>query len=754
MDHTPERHLPNRGEGVAEHQRAAAPGSAHETEPPGGGALDDNNALSVGHGGAGEHGDPTDHHGHAGHGASGRRDEHDRHAGHHGRDHHEMMVADFRRRFWISLVVTVPILALSPMLRMWLGLERTLAFPGDQWVLLALSAFVYAYGGRPFLEGFVDEARERRPGMMTLVAMAITVAFGYSAAVVFGLEGESFFWETATLIDLMLLGHWIEMRSVMGASRALDTLARLMPAEAHVVRDGDVTEDVPTSSLQVGDRVLVKPGEKIPADGRIVDGTSSVDESMLTGESRPVEKGVGDAVIAGAINGNGSVVVEVEKTGEAGYLSQVIRLVHDAQQSKSRTQDLANRAAFYLTLIALGVGGLTFMAWRLFAGADLTFSVARAVTVMVISCPHALGLAVPLVVAVSTSLSARRGLLIRNRAAFERARLIDTVVFDKTGTLTEGRFGVTDVLPFGDATDEEVLRLAAAVERHSEHPIAAGIVRSARDRGVDVIAAEHFEAIPGRGVQGEVEGRRIRILSPGALQHEGLRAPAHGGDQLAGEGKTVVYVVCEEDVVGALALADVIRPSSREAVRMLHDMNVDAVMLTGDKREVADWVAADIGLDRVFAEVLPDQKSAKIAELQQEGRTVAMAGDGVNDAPALAQADVGIAIGAGTDVAIETADVVLVNSDPRDVVAVIRLANATYRKMVQNLWYAAGYNVVAIPLAAGVMAWAGIILSPAVGAVLMSLSTIVVAINARMLRVDSAGLIPMDKHRGGDSRVG
>jgi Cu2+-exporting ATPase len=676
--------------------------------------------------------------GHDSHGSGDMRGGHGSHDGAHGgHDHHAMMVADFRRRFWISLAVTIPILALSPMLQMWLDLERTLAFPGDTWVLFALSAYVYAYGGRPFLTGFVEEIRERRPGMMTLVAMAITVAFGYSAAVVFGLEGESFFWETATLIDLMLLGHWIEMRSVMGASRALDSLARLMPAEAHLVRDGGETEDVQTSSLQVGDRVRIKPGEKIPADGRIGEGDTSVDESMLTGESRPVKKGIGDMVIAGAINGNGSIIVEVEKTGEAGYLSQVIRLVREAQQSKSRTQDLANRAAFYLTVVALSVGAFTFIAWYVLAGAEMTFSMARAVTVMVISCPHALGLAVPLVVAVSTSMSARRGLLIRNRAAFERARLIDTIVFDKTGTLTEGRFGVTDLLPFGGTSEDEVLRLAAAVEQHSEHPIAAGIVRSAQDRGTDPAASEHFEAITGRGVQGNVDGRRIRILSPGALRHEGLSAPTHEGDELARQGKTVVYVVRDEEVVGALALADVIRPSSREAVRILHDMEIEVVMLTGDKREVAEWVAADIGLDRVFAEVLPDQKSAKIAELQEEGRTVAMAGDGVNDAPALAKADVGIAIGAGTDVAIETADIVLVNSDPRDAVAVIRLANATYRKMVQNLWYAAGYNVIAIPLAAGVLAWAGIILSPAVGAVLMSLSTVVVAINARMLKVDS-----------------
>ena len=672
------------------------------------------------------HSDRTAHEGHAAHAGHG--------GSHH--DHHAMMVEDFKRRFWICLAATVPILVLSPMLQDWAGLTGRLSFPGDVWVLLALSMFVYGFGGWPFLKGMVKEVRDLRPGMMTLVALAISVAFFYSAAVVFGLEGMLFFWETATLIDLMLLGHWIEMRSVMGASRALEELARLMPAEAHLIKGDGSTEEVPVASLRAGDRVLVKASEKIPADGRVVEGASSVNESMLTGESEPVEKSAGAEVIAGSVNGRGALTVEVSRTGEASYLNQVIGLVREAQQSKSRTQDLANRAAFYLTLVALAVGFVTFVAWQFFTGEDLTFAVERAVTVMVITCPHALGLAIPLVVAVSTSLSARRGLLIRNRAAFERARDLDTIIFDKTGTLTEGRFGVTDVLAFSDLSEDELLRLAAAVETGSEHPIAAGVVRSAEKRALEVPRTEDFEAITGKGVRATVEGQEIQILSPGAIEAEGLAVPEHEGDRLGRQGKTVVYVVRGGAVVGALALADVIRDSSKEAIEMLHEMGIDVVMLTGDKREVAEWVAQDLGLDRIIAEVLPDEKSAHVKALQQEGRVVAMTGDGVNDAPALATADVGIAIGAGTDVAVETADIILVESDPRDAVQVIALAKATYRKMVQNLWYAAGYNVVAIPLAAGVLAGAGIILSPAVGAVLMSLSTVVVAINARLLRVD------------------
>jgi Cu2+-exporting ATPase len=652
-----------------------------------------------------------------------------------------MMVEDFKRRFWVCLALTVPILALSPMLQGWAGVDWR--FPGDVWVLAALAAVVYAYGGKPFLAGAAEELGRRRPGMMTLVALAITVAFVYSVAVVFGLDGNLFFWETATLVDLMLVGHWVEMRSVMGASRALEQLARLMPDEAHRLSPAGDVEDVPTDALRPGDRILVRASEKVPADGTVVEGGSAVNEAALTGESVPVQKGPGDALIAGSINGVGALTVEVTKTGEEAYLSQVVRLVREAQASKSETQDLANRAAFYLTLVAIAVGALTFAAWWLFSAEPLAFAIERAVTVMVIACPHALGLAIPLVVAVSTSISARNGLLIRDRAAFERARGLSALVFDKTGTLTEGRFGVTELLPAPGVSEEDLLATAAAVERGSEHPIAAGVVRSAEDRGLAVPGVSDFEAVTGKGVRARVGGRFIQILSPGAVDAEGVSFPEairERAGALGADGLTVVYVVEGDGAsarpLGALALADVVRPESEEAIRRLHALGLRAVMLTGDKREVAEHVARRLGIDEVIAEVLPDGKSAEIRRLQAEGHVVAMTGDGVNDAPALATADVGIAVGAGTDVAVETADVILAQSDPRAAVRVIALAQATYRKMVQNLWWAAGYNVVAIPLAAGVLAPWGVVLSPAVGAVLMSLSTVVVAVNARRLRVE------------------
>jgi Cu2+-exporting ATPase len=487
------------------------------------------------------------------------------------------------------------------MIRGWLGLGDALAFPGEQWVLLALSTFVYLYGGWPFLTGLVDELREKTPGMMTLVGLAISVAFIYSAAVVFGLEGKLFFWETATLIDLMLAGHWLEMRSVTGASRALEELARLMPSKAHRLTEDGSTEDVPITELKKDDRVRVKSGEKIPADGRIVEGHTSVNESMLTGESTPVEKEAGDEVIAGAVNGTGSIVVAVERTGDESYLQQVIHLVREAQASKSRTQNLADRAAFYLTIVALTVGFVTFGAWFFFTGHDLTFSLERAVTVMVITCPHALGLAIPLVVAVSTGLGARQGLLIRNRAAFEHARNVDTIVFDKTGTLTQGRFGITDVLPFDDADEAGLMRLAAAVEQHSEHPLAAGILHAADDRDLDVPDTRNFEALTGRGVQADHDGARIRILSPGAVAEDGLALPDHDADAFGRQGKTLVYVVQDDTVLGALALADVLRDASKEAVETLHGMGLDVLMLTGDNERVAHWVADELGLDRVIA---------------------------------------------------------------------------------------------------------------------------------------------------------
>lgn len=659
--------------------------------------------------------------------------------GHH--DHHAMMVKDFKRRFWVCLALTVPILALSPMLQMWAGVEWT--FPGAVWVLAALAAVVWGYGGWPFLTGARGELGKGRPGMMTLVALAITVAFVYSVAVVLGLEGNLFFWETATLVDLMLVGHWVEMRSVMGASRALEELARLMPDEAHRYTEAGELEDVPTSSLRPGDRVLVKSSEKVPADGTVVDGRSAVNQAALTGESVPVEKGEGDELIAGSVNGSGALTVEVTKTGAEAYLNQVVTLVREAQASKSKTQDLANRAAFYLTVTAISVGALTFFAWWLFTAQPLSFAIERAVTVMVIACPHALGLAIPLVVAVSTSISARNGLLIRDRAAFERARDLDTLVFDKTGTLTEGRFGVTEILPAPGFSEDDLLAMAAAVEGGSEHPIAAGVVRSAQDRSLALPTVTDFQAITGKGVRATVDGTTVQILSPGAMESAGIRFPnalLARASELGREGQTVVYVVqgtgADAAPMGALALADVVRPESKEAIDRLHELGIQAVMLTGDKQEVADHVARQLGIDRVIAEVLPDEKSAEIKKLQAEGHIVAMTGDGVNDAPALATADVGIAVGAGTDVAVETADIVLVESDPRAAVRVIALARATYGKMVQNLWWAAGYNIVAIPLAAGVLAPWGVVLSPAVGAVLMSLSTVVVAVNARRLTVE------------------
>jgi len=642
------------------------------------------------------------------------------------------MVDAFRRRFWVSLALTVPVLATSEMLQHLLGLRGGLAFPGEQYVEFAFASAVYFYGGWPFLTGLVDELRKRLPGMMTLVALAITVAYVYSALVVFGLPGSVFFWETATLIDIMLLGHWIEMRSVLGASRALEQLVRLLPAEAHRVRADGSVEEVPLDALRPGDRVLVKPGEKIPTDGRVVQGRTSVNQAMLTGESQPVEKGESDEVIGGAVNGEGAITIEVRRTGADSYLSQVIELVRKAQETRSRTQDLADRAALWLTLIAIGSGAVTFVAW-LGAGREFSFALERMVTVMVITCPHALGLAVPLVVAVSTALSARNGLLIRDRSAFERARELEAVVFDKTGTLTEGRFGVTDIVPLDGRTEHDVLRLAAALESRSEHPIAAGIVRAATERGVQYPAPDGFAAIPGKGASGVVDGVAVKVVSPGFLKEHGLTVADARVARLAEQGKTVAYVLADGKAMGAIALADIIRPESREALARLKAMGIRSIMLTGDSRSVARWVAAELGLDEYFAEVLPDQKAAKIAEVQRRGLTVAMVGDGVNDAPALVTADVGIAIGAGTDVAIESADIVLVRSDPRDVPVIVELARATYRKMVQNLWWATGYNAVAIPLAAGVLANAGILLSPALGAVLMSASTVVVAVNAQLL---------------------
>ena len=645
------------------------------------------------------------------------------------------MVADFRQRFWVSLVLTIPVIVLSPMLQRWVGLGDKLRFSGDSYIQFAISVVIFFFGGWPFLKGLFTELRKRQPGMMTLIALAITVAFVYSSAVVMGVRGEVFFWELATLIDIMLLGHWIEMRSVMGASAALESLVRLMPSDAHRLREDGSTEDVPITELKPGDRVLVKPGEKIPIDGVVVEGRTSVNEAMLTGESKPVEKGEKDEVIGGSVNGESAVTIEVHKTGDKTYLAQVIEMVRKAQESRSRTQDLANRAAFWLTIAALSVGAATMLIWLL-VGANFNFALTRTVTVMVIACPHALGLAVPLVVAVSTAVSAGNGLLIRDRSAFERARNVNAIVFDKTGTLTEGRFGVTDVIPLGGRSEEELLQLAASIESQSEHPIAQGIVRTAQERRLTLTTPKSFSAIPGKGAQATIDGQAVKVVSPGYLRENELVAADDRIRQVAEEGKTVIYVLIDEEVAGAIALADIIRPESREALHRLKSMGIQVMMLTGDAEAVARWVSKELDLDDYFAEVLPEQKAQKIKEVQSRGLVTAMTGDGVNDAPALTQADVGIAIGAGTDVAIESADIVLVRSDPRDVTAIVSLARATYRKMIQNLWWAAGYNIFAIPLAAGVLYGLGILLSPAVGAVLMAGSTVVVAINARFLHVE------------------
>ena len=648
-------------------------------------------------------------------------------------DHYAHNVDDFKRRFWVSLIATIPILVLSPIIQRFLGLGDSLRFTGDAYVLFILSTFVFFYGGYPFLKGIVSELKATRPGMMTLIALAITTAYVYSSAVVFKLPGEVFFWELATLIDIMLLGHWLEMKSVMGASRALEELARLMPSEAHLLQPDGTAMDVPLAELKAGDRVLVKPGEKMPADGDVIEGETSVNEAMLTGESKPVAKIKGASVIGGSINGEGSVTVEIRKTGRDSYLSQVIDLVRQAQESKSRTQDLSNRAALWLTLIAIGAGSLTLFVWLALAGKGFAFALERMVTVMVIACPHALGLAVPLVVAISTAISARNGLLIRNRAAFERARKIQAIIFDKTGTLTEGRFGVTDSLVFDAGMDKsELVRYAASVEAHSEHPIAKGIGEAVSGA---VYPVEGFRAIPGKGAEGRVNGRDIKVVSPGYLREKKIEVKDTRIEPLSAQGKTVVFVLMDGKPAGALALADIIRPESRQAISRLKEMGVQCMMLTGDNRLVAKWVAEELGLDDYFAEVLPQQKAEKVKEVQSRGLVVAMVGDGVNDAPALAQADVGIAIGAGTDVAVETADIILVKSNPLDAVAILGLARATYRKMVQNLAWATGYNTFAIPLAAGVLSQSGILLSPALGALLMSLSTIIVAINSKFLRL-------------------
>jgi Cu2+-exporting ATPase len=685
---------------------------------------------------------------HAG-GATGHKAGHNAHAGEHGGhgegheshvDHtgHEQM---FRRRFWISLVLSIPVLVYSPTLQDWLGYTAP-AFPGSQWVTPVFAVIVFSYGGIPFLQMAVPELRNRKPGMMTLISLAISVAFVYSLASLFLPGQTSFFWELVTLIDIMLLGHWIEMHSVRQASGALNELAKLMPDTAERVLPGGDTEVVPVTQLQRGDLVLVRPGASVPADGEIEEGESEVNEAMITGESKPVLKEPGSEVIGGTINGDGSLRVRVTATGEDTALAGIMRLVKEAQQSKSDTQILADKAAGWLFYVALGVAIVTAVAWIVAVGFDVDV-IARVATVLVIACPHALGLAVPLVVAITTSMAASNGVLVRDRLALEEARQVDTVIFDKTGTLTEGRFGVVDIATADSVpgspgmAEEDVLALTAAVESDSEHTIARGIRRAAEDRGLSLPKVSDFEAIKGRGVQASRNGHTLYVGGPRLLEMLELDLP----ESLTGfregaqaKGQSVIYLVQERQVAAAFALADVIRPESKKVVDRLHDMGIEVAMLTGDSEAVAQAVAGELGIDHCFAEVLPEHKDQQVQKLQEEGRRVAMVGDGVNDAPALTRADVGMAIGSGTDVAVESAGIILVKSNPMDVVNVVELSQASYRKMLQNLWWAAGYNIVALPLAAGVLAPLGILLSPAVGALLMSLSTVIVAINAQLLR--------------------
>lgn len=667
------------------------------------------------------------HHHH--HEDSQKHTEHQNHDNHH--DHHAMMVKDFKRRFLISLILLIPILTLSPMIQEFLDLN--LRFTGDLYILLTLSTLLFIYGGLPFFKGTFEEMKQKAPAMMSLIGLAIVVAYIYSAYTVIFQTGQDFFWELSSLISIMLLGHWIEMKSVLGASRALEELLKLMPEEAHVIDQEGHINDISVTQVKVGMILLVRPGEKVPIDGKVIEGKSSVNESMLTGESVPVDKSPGDELIGGSINAEGSLKYEVTRIGNETFLSQVIKLVRDAQKTRSKTQRIADIAAKYLFYVALLGGISTFVIWMLL-GKDVGFAMERAVTVVIISCPHALGLATPLVTAVSSSIGAKHGLLIRNRANFENARKINTVVFDKTGTLTKGEFGISKIEGLS-LSENELLSLAYAIENESEHPIAKAIVSAAKDKKVQLLKAKDIKAIPGKGLVGVIDQSTIEIVSPGYIKTLDISFDQTSYEALASQGNTVVFVLKDKQLMGYIALNDMIRETSKEAIETLKDMGIDSYMLTGDNQKVADEVAKKIGIQHVFAEVLPDQKSDKIESLTKEGRLVAMTGDGINDAPALAKAHLGIAIGAGTDVAIETADVILVKSNPMDVVNIIKLSKSTYKKMIQNLIWATGYNIIAIPLAAGVLSSIGILLSPAVGAVLMSLSTVIVAINARLLKI-------------------
>ena len=681
--------------------------------------------------------EPTmDHSAHQDHTMSANTEDHSAHASHTGRgtDHsgHEQM---FRVRFWWSLLLSIPVLLYSEMIQMWLGFTPP-AFPFSGWIPLVFSVVIFAYGGLPFLNMAVPELKERKPGMMTLISLAISVAFIYSVAAQFINLGEGFFWELVTLIDIMLLGHWLEMRSVRQASGALNELAKLMPDTAERIHHGDITETVPVSMLKSGDLVLVRPGASVPTDGEVVDGHSDVNEAMLTGESKPVHKMTGEKVIAGTINGDGSLRVRVTAIGDETALAGIMRLVEQAQQSKSITQVLADKAAGWLFYIALVAALVTGVAWTIADAFNLEV-LTRVVTVLVIACPHALGLAVPLVVAITTALGARNGILVRDRLMLEAAREIDIVIFDKTGTLTQGQFGVVDIATTDGWDSDRALALASALEADSEHLIATAIRRFARDRKLVIPPVSDFSALKGRGVQADFSNEKYYVGGPRLLEMLSLTPKGNirtFTESANDNSQTVVYLTTNEEIIAAISIADVIRPESKKAVDELHNLGIEVAMLTGDSQSVAKAVANQLGIERVFAEVLPEHKDQKVMELQKLGKRVAMVGDGVNDAPALTRADVGIAIGGGTDVAIESAGLILVNSNPLDVVKIFKLSRASYRKMFQNLWWAAGYNIVAIPLAAGALANWGILLSPAVGALLMSVSTIVVAVNAQLLR--------------------
>lgn len=646
---------------------------------------------------------------------------------------HGAMITDLKRRFLISVILTIPILILSPFIQEILGIKGLMQFPFQYFFLFLLSTIIFFYGGYPFFKGFYKDLWGHNPGMDTLITVAITTAYVYSTAVVFGLQGGVFFWELATLIDIMLIGHWLEMKSVIGASNTIEELVNLMPSHANkLISDGHLMS-VPVSELDLEDMVVVKPGEKVPVDGLIVEGSSYIDESMITGESKPVLKNLGNEVIGGSINQNGSITVKIVKSTDKSYLSQVIELVRTAQNSKSKTQALADRFAMWLTIVTLTSGTLTFVAWY-FLDQGLSFSIERAVTVMVIACPHALGLAVPLVIAVSTALSAKNGLLIRNRSVFENARNIDTVVFDKTGTLTLGEFGITDIIILDDLKKEEVLKYVSSLETYSEHPLSKPFASIKTEK----LNVKNFQNLPGYGIEGVIEGNNVKVVGYNYLKQNKMMYQNEEVDIILSEGKTVVFLVINDIIKAFIALADIIRPESSRTVSALRNLSIKCVMITGDRRPIAEWVSGEVGLDSYYAEVFPHQKAEKIREIQSEGHVVAMIGDGINDAPALAQADVGIAIGAGTDIAIEAGDIVLVRSNPLDVVYVVELSRSTYRKMIENLMWGTGYNVFAIPAAAGIFLSVGIVLTPAAGAILMSLSTIIVAVNSKFLRISTS----------------